>query len=93
MVWMLLFDIICLLIALGSSKFPMLAKTYVTFVSCFWVGWTAKPALKTVFVAVGSQVVVAVCLLLLVPLSACAFGHLLAAACGVDVWGPSGSKC
>jgi hypothetical protein len=47
MVWMLLFDSICSLFALGSFKFPMLAKTYVNFVPCIWVGWTVKPALKT----------------------------------------------
>jgi hypothetical protein len=71
----------------------MLAKTYVTFVPCIWVGWTVKPALKTMNAAVGSQDVAAVWLDLLVPFSACAFGHMLTAACGVDVWGPYSSKC
>jgi hypothetical protein len=71
----------------------MLAKTYVKFVPCIWVGWTVKPALETKNAAVGSQDVVAVWLDLLVPFFACAIGHKLIAACVVDVWGPSSSKC
>jgi hypothetical protein len=52
-----------------------------------------KPALETKNAAVGSQDVVAVWLDSLVSFSTCAIGHKLSAACVVDVWGPSSSKC